>query len=45
MSQPNVCENCGGDGVYVASTRPDQNGEPQEVNVICECQDYEDFEE
>lgn len=35
------CESCNFTGVYVASTRPDQNGEPQEVEVTCECVDSE----
>lgn len=31
------CENCDYTGVYVSQTRPDQNGEPMEIEVTCEC--------
>lgn len=39
------CELCDGLGYYVAATRPNHLGEPDEVTVTCECQDYEDYEE
>lgn len=31
------CEKCDYSGSYVARTRADQNGEPDEIVITCEC--------